>query len=100
MDPGLNKVEADTVLQSTLWEAALEEKDAHKAEILKIQKQLDAKSAELLQLLAKHNELTDKVNHLKWRIVAGAINFDDQKSVAGSWGRPVKRAKVTRQCKD
>lgn len=53
----------------------------------------------LSQLAAKHSVLTDKLSRVKPRKEAEAIVLDNLKTVAGNFGRPNKRMRVTCQCK-
>lgn len=92
----LKAAEAEVALLSTLLEAAREDMNTHTAEPSELQKQVAAKSAELLQLSAKHNKLTDELSRVESQNAAGAAVLDDLKSVAKNCERPIKRAKVTR----
>lgn len=74
--------------------------DSQATEITAPQKQLAAKSVELLQLPAKHVELKDMLSRVKVQNAAGATVSDDVESVAGAYERPAKRARMTRQCED
>lgn len=94
----LKAAEAAVALRLTFSEAAREDLDTHTAKIAKLQKQLSAKSAELLQRSAKHIEPTDKSSRVKSQIAAGASVLNNLKSVAGNCERLNKRPRVTRQC--
>lgn len=83
----LKTAEAYVTLQSSLWEAALEEMNAHTVEIAELQEQLTAKSAELSELLAKNSELSAGISRVKAQNVAGSTVLDNLKLVAGNCER-------------
>lgn len=73
--------------------------DTHAAEIAKLQEQLAAKSAEMLQLSARYGKLTDNLSREKPQNAAGATALDGLKTATGISGGSSKRAWVARQCK-
>lgn len=58
-----------------------------------------AKSAEILQLSAKHLELVDELSCVNSQSAAEDTVSDDQKSVVVVYERSAERAKVTPRCK-
>lgn len=62
--------------------------------------QLAARNAKLSQLLAKHMRLTDELNRVNLKSMAGATESNILESVAEAWRRPANCAKVTLQCRN
>lgn len=61
-----------------------------------LEKQLAAKSGDLLQFSAKYVELTDELGPSKSQRATGNSVSEDLKSIVVPCERPVKRARVTR----
>lgn len=74
--------------------------DTHGPEMMALQEQLAAKSADLSKLLANHVEWTDELGFVKLPSAAGATVSGDLKPLAGVRERPARRTKATRKCKD
>lgn len=59
-----------------------------------------ARIAKLLELFVKNGKVADALSRVKLQTAAGDTVSDDLKSIAGSCGRPSKRAKLARPYKN
>lgn len=91
---------ADVMLQLGIWEAVREKMGTKTEAKAKIEEQLAAKSAELVQLSAERGELYDELSLANLQHAAGATVSEDLESLAGACDRPSKRTKVTRSCEE
>lgn len=92
--------QANVALQSALQEMTRWETDTSVLENTTLQRNTTAKRAEILQLVAKHVKLTDKVGCLKAESAAEYTVFEVLKLAVESCTSSEKRAKVARRCED
>lgn len=74
--------------------------DAQFVEMAKLPELLAAKNSIIMQLLAKHGELTNKVNLVKTQHASGATVSDDLSPVARAYTRHSQHASMARLCKE
>lgn len=96
----LKTPQADVFLQPALPEAAPNKMDAQTTEMKELQELLEAKSAKLLQLSARHGDMADKLRRVKSQNAAGATVSNDLKSTVEACEHPTNRSKMTSQCKE